>query len=539
MPSDAMEIPSPMAAESFRRHSILFSTGLATLLACAVLLPLLGHKPLTDWDEGIYAEVSREMLSRSWLVPHWNQQPWFEKPPLEMWITAALFRIFGVNEFCARAASALSGVALVAALHGWLAARRDALTAWLSTILLLATFGFLHVCRVGETDVLLSLGCVLALIGLCEIDLGTRPGWWLFWVGFAIAAMTKGAAAVVLPLTAILFAAMQRWRTGRFTRACWLGLALFLALVLPWHLAMFHLYGGRFLEEYFGLHVLIRATEQMEGHATHGWYYLKVLLVSAPPFVLLYLIALMHAFRPTRTNPLVVPPAAPQRVGEPCIYNLRVFAVFAIVVVVLFSLVQTRLPHYIAPAYPALAVVTAAYLADRLRPLLASARPRRFWIRLALPTAAIWAGSIVMTAPARKSLHSATLADGATLPDNKESIALLRNAFSGPQSGLATQDAGQDAGPLLLWREGRISSIATDVFYSRHQVQQVTLRPLPSASQVDRYTFNPEPLAEAVGDRPSLILLDKTLVPQIPAAFVYKPIHSGQTVELGTIARLR
>jgi hypothetical protein len=201
--------------------------------------------------------------------------------------------------------------------------------------------------------------------------------------------------------------------------------------------------------------------------------------------------------------------------------------------------VQTRLPHYIAPAYPALAVVTAAYLADRLRPLLASARPRRFWIGLALPTAAIWAASIVITAPARKSLHSATLADGATLPDNKDSIALLRSAFSGPQSGPATQDATQEAGPLLLWRDGRISSIATDVFYSRHQVQQVTLRSLPSASQIDRYTFNPQPLAEAVGDRPSLILLDKTLVPQIPAAFVYKPIHSGQTVELGTIARLR
>ena len=54
---------------------------LATLIACAVLLPLLGHKALADWDEGIYAEVSREFLGGSWIVPHWHFQPWFEKPP--------------------------------------------------------------------------------------------------------------------------------------------------------------------------------------------------------------------------------------------------------------------------------------------------------------------------------------------------------------------------------------------------------------------------------------------------------------------------
>src|SRR5947209_18884500 len=125
------------------------STFLAVLLACVVLLPLLGYKPLTNWDEGIYAEVSREMLSLGPLVPHWNYQPWFEKPPLMLWITAAFFKMFGVTEFWARAGSALSGVGTVALVHAWLA-RRDILAAWLSSFILLSTFGFLHVCRVGE-----------------------------------------------------------------------------------------------------------------------------------------------------------------------------------------------------------------------------------------------------------------------------------------------------------------------------------------------------------------------------------------------------
>ena len=545
MPPDPTQTSAPTTANATAWRRVLVSTGLATLLACAVLLPLLGHKPLTDWDEGIYAEVAREMLSTGWLVPHWNHQLWFEKPPLEMWLTAALFKIFGVNEFCTRAASALSGVAIVALLHAWLTARRDTLTAWLNTIMLLATFGFLHVCRVGETDVLLSLGCVIALIGLTEVDARNPEGWYFFWIGFAIAVMTKGAAAVVLPLSAILFGALQRWRPGSFGRACWLGCTLFLMLVLPWHLAMFHLYGNQFLGEYFGLHVLTRATQQIEGHATHWWYYLKVLLVSAPPFVLLYPFAIAHSFSPSgspnsRPNPRTVISTEPRGSeasrggsGETCNSDLRAFAIFAVVVIGFFTLVETRLPHYIAPVYPALSVLTAIYIADRLRAPMSRHTPASSWIKLALPIAAIWIAAILLTAPARKSLHSATLADGTTLPDNKDSVALLRAAFRDPLPTLVTQDAG----PLLLWREGRISSIATDVFYSGRQVQQVTLLPPPPNAAIDRYTFNPIALAEAVTREPRLILLDKALIPQIPSGLRYTPIQSGKTVELGSIVR--
>src|ERR1700737_2379462 len=126
--------------ESLKRNRPPVSTSLAVLMACIVLLPLLGHKPLTNWDEGIYAEISREMLSLGPLVPHWNYQPWFEKPPLMPWITASFFKIFGVTEFWARAGSALSGVSIVALLHAWLA-RRDILAACLSTPIPLTTFG--------------------------------------------------------------------------------------------------------------------------------------------------------------------------------------------------------------------------------------------------------------------------------------------------------------------------------------------------------------------------------------------------------------
>ena len=95
--------------------------------------------------------------------------------PLILWITAAFYKCFGVSELWARAASALSGVALAGLLHDWLVRLQGLLTAWLSSVMLLATFGFLHACHVGEMDVLLSLGMCLALIGLCEVS-GSNEG---------------------------------------------------------------------------------------------------------------------------------------------------------------------------------------------------------------------------------------------------------------------------------------------------------------------------------------------------------------------------
>jgi 4-amino-4-deoxy-L-arabinose transferase-like glycosyltransferase len=491
-----------------RRNWTTVSTLLATTLACIVLLSLLGHKPLTNWDEGIYAEISREMLSLGVLVPHWNYQPWFEKPPLMFWITAAFFKIFGVHDFWARAGSAFSGVAIVALLHGWLVRRNDTLAAWLSTVILLSTFGFLHVCRVGEMDVLLTLGCCIALFGLTAIQDCKLNGWYLFWAGLAIALMTKGAAYIVLLITALLFAAIERWNSTRLGKSFWLGLLLFLMIVLPWHLYMFHLFGAGFLTEYFGFHVLERATHQIEDHITHWWYYFWVLLISAAPFVVLYPSAIAASLRKK---------------------ELRAWSIFALVVVSFFTAVQTRLPHYIAPAYPALAMLTAIFLAERLRALRRRSRqsPKSFWTTATVLITSICIASALLTSRPRRTLHQATVGPDIVYAE-KESVSLLRDVFS------KTQPV---SGPLLVWWEGNARSIATSVFYSKRPVQQVQLEPLAAGVPTDKYLFQPETLKDAVSSGPRIILLDKYLVPRIPDEFAYRQIISGRSMEVGIIER--
>jgi 4-amino-4-deoxy-L-arabinose transferase-like glycosyltransferase len=508
MDNKAITTRSSSLQEICRQNWTTVSTLLATLLACVVLLPLLGHKPLTNWDEGIYAEISREMLSVGPLVPNWNYQPWFEKPPLMLWITAAFFKIFGINEFWARAGSALSGVAIVAVLHAWLTSRKDNLAAWLSSFILLSTFGFLHVCRVGEMDVLLSLGCCIALCGLTAIQDRRPNGWYLFWAGVAIALMTKGAASIVLIIAALLYAALERWSASRLGRPFWLSLSLFLLAVLPWHLYMFRLFGASFLTEYFGFHVIARATHQIEDHVTHWWYFFWVLLISAAPFVLIYPFAIVDSFRRR---------------------ELRAWSIFALVVIGFFTLVQTRLPHYIAPAYPAFALLTSVFLADRLRELQRGRQKssKSFWTTVTVFATSICIVSAFLTSGPRRRLHQAKVGPDIVSAE-KESIQLLRGVFRQQPSVQA---------PLLVWWEGNERSIATSVFYARRPVQQIQLQPFPDGIPTDKYLFQPETLDDALASGPRMVLLDKYLVQQIPSRFSYKPIASGRSMEVGLIAR--
>ncbi|MDP9049925.1 MAG: glycosyltransferase family 39 protein [Acidobacteriota bacterium] len=475
------------------------STLLATLTAALALLPLLGRKPLTDWDEAIYAQVSREMLHHSWLIPHWNTAVWLEKPPLMLWITAAFFHFFGVTEFWARAASALSGVAVVGILHLWLARTRSTLAAWLSTLMLLGTFGFLHSCHTGEMDITLALCCTIALIGLAQVEVGHDFGWLLFWAGFALAAMTKGAASVTLPITAAILTLVQRLRLRAPFLPFFGGLVLCLAIAVPWHLAMLPLFGRGFLREYLGLHILTRATQQIEGHVTPWWFYLKVLLVAAPPFVLLYPAAIAQALR--RNS------------------GLRAFAIFALTTLVFFSAVQTRLPQYIVPMYPALAAITAVWLADRVRTILAAPRWK-------LAAAAVLAALCIwLTMPARKSLHSATAA-GLPASDSKDSTALLRNR---PQPGVP------ESSPLLVWHDGPLMSMPSIVFYAGRPVEQVQFIPRATWPEPNRYTFNPQPATEAFAAGPRLLLVDRALISEIPSGFLYTPIASHGALEIGIL----
>jgi hypothetical protein len=271
---------------------------------------------------------------------------------------------------------------------------------------------------------------------------------------------------------------------------------------------MFQRFGASFLTDYLGFHVLARATQQIEEHNTHWWYYFWVLLISAAPFALLYPFAIADSFRRR---------------------ELHAWAIFALVVIAFFTVVQTRLPHYIAPAYPALALLTSVFLADRLRVFQRRRQQSlvTFWTTFTLLATSLCIASAFLTTGPRRRLHEAKVSTDVVYAE-KESIQLLRDTFSRPQPV---------QGPLLVWWEGNTRSIATSVFYARRPVQQIQLQPLPPGTPTDKYLLQPETLVDAVSSGPRVILLDKSLVQQIPSEFSYKQLLTGRAMEVGVISR--
>ena len=509
-----------VGSEAPHGRRLLVSVLLAILLAATVLLPLLGHRPLTDWDEGIYAEIAREMLAthtlQGWLIPHWNGHLWFEKPPLQMWLTAASLRLFGLNAFAARFPSALAGIAIVAVLHSWLNRRVSLLAAWISTVVLLSAFGFQHAARVGETDTLLSLFCLIAVLGLAELLRNNAHGWLLFWTGFALALMTKGAGSFTLPLTVLALAALYPRRVFRHTGACMLGLLVFLGLTVPWHASVYAHFGQAFLNDYIGFHTLTRATDAIEGHHTHAWFYAWVLLISAPLFSLLYPWALAAPFR------RLASPTLASR--EPSEEPLQALALYALTTFLLFTVAQTRLPHYIDPCYPTLSALTGCLIARWYR--ARSTQARRDAARLASLVLPLYVGATLLTAAPRKALHSPTMRTGYSTPDNRESVVLLHH--------LQELSATLPAGPLLVWRQTAVVPLTTDAFYAHRLAEQVSLAPPPPNLPRDPYFNDPHPLASSL-QAPHLVLLDRSLLATLPPGMAITLLAEGPTQDLAIL----
>src|SRR5271165_1740801 len=492
---------NPQSTQLSRAQAAL-SLALALLVSAAVMFPLLGHKVLADWDEGIYAEVAREFLGRNWLIPHWHFQPWFEKPPLGLWLTAIFYRIFGVSELWARAGSELASVGLVGAVHAIALRTRGKKAAWIATFILLTTFGFLRVARMGELDALLTLSCCAALWGLANIHAGKLTGWYWFWTGFAVAAMTKGAASVTLVLTLVLLLIWNRWGWRQLSWPFLAGLCIFAALVLPWYIYMLLTFGRDFFREYLGLHVITRATSQMEGHATHWWFYAKVLVAYTSPWLILFPFALWWQARRR---------------------ELREWVAFAAVVLIFFSAVATRSPKYIFPAYPALALLTGDWLAAHLEN-----RSRRFvWAAGLVALAALGIASAA-TKSLRQTLTTTRNANGTALHADREAQNLLLAAIRSPQ-------ADGISGPVLLWQEDVVAQLPSLLFTVRRPLQQVYLVDIPDTLDQARRYADPEPLRNSVGPSPKLILLEKQLTAEIPPDMEFHPIAVGKTLEAGTI----
>lgn len=327
-------------------------------LACLFILPAALLYPcmsfyLFEPDEGRYAQIPREMLAASeWTVPLLQNEPYLDKPPLFYWLVMGSYCLFGISEWSARLVPAL-------AIHGcvlltYFLGRRSLgeKPAWWGALILALSPAFVGMGRLLILDGVLAFWVTLSIFSAFEAIRGPvlRRGWWILSaVACGLGILTKGPVALIL-LAPPLW--LQRRLAGNTAPLTWRAVAGFLAVTLlvalPWYVAVclrLPEFAGHFLWE----HNVLRFLMPFD-HLRPIWFYLPILLVGMLPASLLLLPFLHFLGTGKEENARV-------RSRE-----LGFMVLAGGWCVLFFSLSGCKLPTYILPAYPFLALTLGTYV---------------------------------------------------------------------------------------------------------------------------------------------------------------------------------
>jgi 4-amino-4-deoxy-L-arabinose transferase-like glycosyltransferase len=332
-----------------RRSHLALWVGAVALLA-VLFLAGIGVAPLIDRDEPAYAEAAREMLAGGeWVVTRYNDQPWIDKPPLVFWAAMVSYLARGVNETAARLPVALFGIGGVLAAY-WLGRRlRSPRAGALSAAVLASSLLYLGLSRAVLLDVPFAACLTLAIAALvASLQQPQRARWPLLGgAALGLAVLAKSPAAVVLFALILAAAAIPRGSPARVHPLRW-GLAILacLAVVAPWYAAMAARFPHTFLSQFLLAGNLGRFVHAEHSRSTAPYYYLPIIIVGFLPWTALLPGAVRAAWRERGAGSI------------PLLWAALTF--------IFFSVAQSKLPGYILPAFPALAVMVGLDLDRRI-----------------------------------------------------------------------------------------------------------------------------------------------------------------------------
>lgn len=346
------------AAPAARSRRLMRLTPVLALAVLAWLAAAAGLRPLSLPDEGRYVGAAWEMArSGDWATPTLDGLPFFHKPPLFYWVTAASLRLFGAQAWAGRAAPLL-GAWLAAwsvflLLRRWQPAHRPGWARAALLVLLTQPF-FYFGAQYANTDMLVA-GCICACIALAAhaalSDATGRPDRRALWAAYAMAGLgvlAKGLIGVVLPGAVIVaWLAWERRWMSLLRLVSVPGLVVLAAVAAPWFVVMAQRHPG-FLHEFFVVQHVERFSQGGFNNAMPVWFYPAAIALLALPWTL-WALALLR--RPVRQA------LAAGDDGERSLR--RLLLVWAAVIVVFFSLPQSKLVGYVLPALPPLAGLLA------------------------------------------------------------------------------------------------------------------------------------------------------------------------------------
>ncbi len=343
-----------------KKPDLYNNTGLLWALLGVFLLVwfyMLGARTLVPTDEGRYAQMAREMLaSGDWITLRLNGIKYFEKPPLQNWMNALTFAVFGLGEWQARLWTGLSGL-LGILMTGYAGAkvfnRQVGITA---AMVLASSFYWANMGHVNSLDMGLS---GMMTVSLTALLLAQRPGisasanrnWMLLcWLGMALATLSKGLIGIVLPgAVLVLYTLICRdwalWQRLHLVK----GTLLFFAVCTPWFVLIAlknpehpHFF---FIHEHFQ-----RFTSTVHKRGGPWYYFIPLLLIGIIPWLGSLFSALMQGLRSDLTLSSSISQFQPK----------RLILIWAAFLFFFFSISGSKLPGYILPIFPALALLIAA-----------------------------------------------------------------------------------------------------------------------------------------------------------------------------------
>jgi 4-amino-4-deoxy-L-arabinose transferase-like glycosyltransferase len=329
----------------------------------------LGHLPLVGPDEPRYAQVAREMLLRHDLItPTLGGHNWFEKPALLYWMMMVSFKTFGISEWSARLASAISGLLTIGAV--WCVGRqveRKTSTDGLSdlgfwSVLAAATsLGLIVFSRGATFDIIITMTATWALsfFVLQEFAATSRGSTVLlcgFYTAVGFSLLAKGLVGVVIPfgVVGLYYVLRREWPARRVWSSLIWGVPIALAVSATWYGPMIFRHGWSFIHEFFIEHHLARYFSNKYHHPQPIYFYPIIMLALTLPWTAF----LLAGIADVRTA---------QWRGNDAASKMRVFSLaWLLLPILFFSFSGSKLPGYILPIVPAASLLAGERL-SRLR----------------------------------------------------------------------------------------------------------------------------------------------------------------------------
>lgn len=321
------------------------------LLASVLFFFKLGSFSLYDAAETTYGEFVKGILTTGdWLTLHFNGQIIFDKPPLYYWLVAILSKLIGFSEFSMRFWAALSGVLTVVTTYFLGKKFYNERTGFLSAIIVMTAFQFLVQSRIAELDIVLCFFILLSLFlfyrGYTEKK---RKDYLYAYFPMGLAMLIKGVLGVALPLFTIFLFLLIKKELGKIREMFpVLGLVIIALIGLPWYIAEYLIHGKVFLDFALGFLFLSRFQGVVSGHTGPWYYYFIALLLGFAPWSQFLPLAFWKTFKDGKSAPSLL-------------ILCLVLPAFLV-----FSIAKTKIPNYILPLYPFLAIMVGKLWNDFL-----------------------------------------------------------------------------------------------------------------------------------------------------------------------------